>query len=356
VHVPRRATLTLPVRGVLVQQHVWDKTATLYAFASEPKATGPSAQMSVLPAVSLRGGLQVECDGLSHPITLCGARESLDPTPCIAPHDVRIDNPLAYLDDDGAFHFVDHVEMPVAVELAQKRDRFVLPVSVGGHGLVSFNWGLWYQRPDDLIFHGRSTGARGPDLAVSVDHRDPARFVFDVSGYLAVVEAPDVTSYHVGSRGASGATGSQGSAGYDGTAGSPGMSASCPGSPGGSGSPGGNGGPGGSGGPGGRGGDGGDIEVAIRCTSDCANAFALFRGNVFSDGGAGGAGGRGGRGGRGGAGGAGGSGTSCTDSDGHVTSVSGGSPGPSGSDGAPGANGSPGAPGRPGRVQIRVVQ
>src|SRR5678816_3157207 len=166
--------------------------------------------MTVLPAVSLRGPLQVECDGLSHPITLCGARESLDPTPCLAPHDVRIDNPLAYLDDDGAFHFVEQVQMATAVELAQKRDRFVLPVSVGGHGMISFNWGLWYQRPDDLIFHGRYAGSRGPDLEVSIDHRDPARFLFEVAGYQAVVEAPDAAGYRVGSRGAAGASGAQG--------------------------------------------------------------------------------------------------------------------------------------------------
>jgi hypothetical protein len=349
VHRPRRASLTgLPVRGVLVRQDVWRQTATLYAFAGE--------RTSVLPEVTLRNALFVEVDGLSRPVTLCGRPETLDPTPCIAPHDVRIDNPLAYLDDDGAFHFVDHVRMADALALTEKRDRFVLPVSVAGQGLLSFNWGLWYERPDDLVFTGRSAGARGPDLRVAVDHRDPARFVFDADGWLAVVEAPDAAGYRVGSRGAGGATGASGSDGANGFSGSSGMSASCPGSPGGNGSDGSSGGNGGPGGPGGRGGDGGNLYVELRCGDDCMQSAALLRANLFSAGGAGGSGGRGGRGGRGGAGGSGGSGTSCTDSEGHTTSLSGGSPGANGSDGSPGSDGSSGPDGFPGQLQLRVIK
>ena len=51
-------------------------------------------------------------------------------------HDVTLDNPAAYLDKGGAFHFVDHITMRDAVNLAQMRDRFVLPVSVGGRRLL----------------------------------------------------------------------------------------------------------------------------------------------------------------------------------------------------------------------------
>jgi hypothetical protein len=71
-----------------------------------------------------------------------------------------------------------------------------------------------------MVFRG---AWRGPDLAVAVNHGDPARFVFAVSdgslSRLAVVEARDVRLFRVVSRGQSGSSGSPGSPGYSGSMG-----------------------------------------------------------------------------------------------------------------------------------------
>jgi hypothetical protein len=356
-HAPVRGwldTQKVPMRGVLVRQHVWDQTATLLGYA------GDRPGVSVLPELSLRGGMQVEVKGISRPITLCAPPKELDPSPCLAPRDVKLENPAAYLDKGGAFHFVDQITMRDAVDLAQQRDRFLLPVSVAGVRLFTFEWRLYYERPEDLIFSGPSPGANGPDLRVMADHRDPARFIFTVTApggaYLAVVESPDAAAFHVVSRGAQGYLGAPGTNGIGGANGADGASASCPSSSGGNGGNGGDGGDGGPGGPGGDGGDGGDVDVQAACGgAPCGDAIGLLQQTVYSEAGAGGYGGAGGAGGPGGSGGSGGSGTTCTDSNGNTTSVSGGSAGMSGRNGSNGPDGPPGYPGRPGRVNYRVV-
>ena len=327
----------VPMRGVLVRQQVWEQTATLLGF------TGDRPGLSVLPELALRGGLLVQAQGISRPVTLCAPPRALDPSPCVAAHDVRLENPAAYLDKGGAFHFVDHVAMRDAVDLAQMKDRFMLPVSVGGRRLLTFNWSLYYERPADLVF------GDGAALHVLIDHRDPARFLFTVSGaggsYLAVVESGDAAAFHVVSRGAQGYSGASGSTGASGASGG-----EC--------ENGGDGGPGGDGGDGGPGGDGGDIAVDVQCGDrPCGDALALLYTTIVSVGGAGGPGGSGGAGGAGGSGGSGRSPTTHLDADGNsVTDDPGCSAGSSGSSGASGADGSSGPPGRPGQVRITVLR
>jgi hypothetical protein len=344
-----------PMRGVWVRQRVREGRATLLGYSGE------RPEVSVLPEVSLRGALLVEVKGISRAVTLCGEAKELDPTPCIAARDLKLDNPMAYLDKGGAFHFADTVSMKEAVELTKMRGRFSLPVSYGGQELLTFNWKLSYERPDDLIFTGPAPGTPAPNIGVLADRRDPNRFIFTVTGggvqVQAVVEAVDAPAFQVVSRGAQGFTGSTGASGSTGHTGSAGHSASCPGSPGGSGGQGGRGGDGGPGGPGGPGGDGGDLLIDVACGApSCTEVIQLLTRTVRSEGGPGGFGGSGGSGGSGGAGGPGGSGASCTDSQGHYVSVSGGSAGSQGPSGSQGTHGPPGHPGQAGQVTFRIYR
>jgi hypothetical protein len=343
-----------PMRWVIVSQSVWEKTAKLLGYRDDQR-------VSILPELSLRGALLAQVEGISQPVTLCARDEDLDPSPCLAPKDVVLTNPLAYLDKGGAFHFSNHIAMSDAAALAQG-ERFTLAASIGGQQTVAFDWGLSFARPEDLVFTGARAGQDAPALSVVADQRAAGRYVFDVTAqgggrYLAVVEPADVGNYQLASVGANGWAGSDGMNGFDGASGSSGMSATCPSMSGTNGSNGGSGGNGGDGSAGGTGGNGGDVRVSVICSpSTCGERMRVLQTIVSSRGGAGGPGGRGGHGGRGGQGGSGGSGTSCTDTNGNVTYLSGGSSGMNGSDGSPGSDGWPGAPGRPGFVQIQPAR
>jgi hypothetical protein len=327
----------IPMRNVIVRQDLYNQSATLLGTKAD--------SVSILPDLSLRDALSVDV-GMSRAVTICAPKKDLDPSPCIAATDVKIQNPLAYL-DAGVFRFVDRIPEKTAVDLVKLRDRFELPVEVGGTAVASLAWPFRYERPAAFVLAGRASGENGPKLVVKVDHRD-ARFVYDVSDgvreYWAVTEAADAPHFVVASRGAQG---------YGGEAGTTGSSGSSGGECG----NGGDGGPGGPGGDGGTGGNGGDVDVELRCdASTCADALAVVKRTIGSVGGAGGSGGPGGSGGSGGAGGSGRSPTTHTDSDGNtVTDDPGCSGGTSGSNGSDGPSGSDGAPGRPGRVTFRVT-
>ncbi len=324
-----------PVRYVVVRQHVWDRTATL--LGSGENRPG----LSVLPELALRGSLFAELKGISRPVTLCGAAQKLDPTPCIAVSDVALDNPLAYL-DDGGVHFRDDIAENEVVPLAAN-SAFSLPVRLANLPAAALQWGLGFEKPDDLDF-GAPVAARGPDLEVRVDHPNRDRYVYTVSGaqgYAAVVQAADLGAFHVDSRGGNGPSGSTGASGSTGSAGS-----ECS-----AGGPGGNGGPGGDGG---RGGNGGNVHVVISCQTAGCDVAAVQR-TIASIGGYGGAGGSGGQGGQGGQGGAARSQTTHTDSNGAtVVDDAGCSAGSNGSNGASGSRGSDGRPGSPGRVTVDI--
>ena len=352
---PRSASLDatrIPIRGVLVRQQILKQTVTLLGYG------GDRPGVSVLPELSLRGALQIELAGISRPVTLCGPAKDVDPTPCVAAEEVKLDNPMAYLDQDGAFHFVEHVAMRDAVVLTQGGGNFLLPVSVARHPLLTLNWGLWFEKPENLVLSGGPPGDEGPNLGVSVDNRNANRLVYTVgaggASYLAVVEMAEAQGFHVVSAGRQGPSGARGQRGYDGRRGSDGQNASCPSTAASPGAPGENGGPGGLAGPGGNGGRGGDITVQVHCGSHpCGAILDLLRLTVYSQGGAAGFGGSGGAGGTGGSGGRGGSSVTCY-ANGQSYSIAAASDGARGLDGRRGPDGPPGLPAPPGRVGFRT--
>jgi hypothetical protein len=329
------------VRDVLVRQRVWDRSATLLGFAAS------RSNLSVLPEVSLRGALLAKLQSISRPVSVCEHKRNLDPSPCIAAEDVSLDNPVAYRTSGGDFHFKDDVGLGEIVALA-RNSKFVLPVRIGGRAAVSLDWGLSYERPEDLAFDGTSSGGVGPRLKVRVERPTATRFVFSVSApqgtYAAVVEASNIHDFHVVSRGTPGLPGATGNPGNPGAAGS-----EC--------SDGERGSDGGPGWDGGRGGDGGEIAVELACGgASCSDTVDLLQQIILSVGGLGGAGGSGGAGGPGGPGGSGRSPATHINSYGEsVTDDPGCSAGAKGSSGASGNSGSPGRPGRPGRMTFKVV-
>ena len=216
-HAPLRAwikTERLPSPTVLVRQQPWRQAATLLS--------GHGATASVLPELDLRGALQVELAGLSHPVTTCGSARELDPSPCLDVHLVRLESQSAYFEDTGVFRFIEHTSMRAAVGLS-RHARFELLVSVARRPVATLSWPLVFERPEDLVVTTATAGARGPDLLVRVDGRFPRRLVFTVSAgtalLLAVVEATDAAAFHVASRGGQGHGGAAGSSGSTGSSG-----------------------------------------------------------------------------------------------------------------------------------------
>jgi hypothetical protein len=351
-HAPKRGSLDtsrVPQRTVLINQDLPNQTATLTATAADR----PS--VSVLPALRLRGALQVELDGISKPVTLCGHPSSLDPSPCLRPEDVRIDSPLASLDLNGSFRFASKIPEATAVTLAQPKHQLILPVSIGGHVMASIEWTAVFSPTKDLVFSADVPGSTGPSLEVLAERSEPdhLRYSLNYAGrpYQAVVEWDNAGKFHVISRGAAGKPGTPGVDGSDGAAGIDGSDASCPSSPGTDGSQGGDGTDGTNGGPGWPGGNGGPVNVKLSSSPELrSSTMEVLHAAVLSQGGPGGAGGVGGRGGQGGQGGRGGSGASCSDANGQTSSVSGGNAGSNGFDGANGANGPVGPDGAAGPV------
>jgi hypothetical protein len=352
-HPPLRASLDSSrsiERRVIVQQQLNAQTATLLG-VSDDRPT-----QSVLPELPLQDVLAVSLDGVEHPITVCPPGRALDPTPCIAPTDLKSTSSLAAVDRNGTVRFADQLSEPQAVALAHET-AVEVPILIGDKPLIEISRWLWFSRPDNMVFAGSNPGGAGPNLEVEVERLATGRLVYSMVGadraMQAVVEWPDGQYFRVISLGAPGSTGWNGTDGSDGNPGTSGSSASCPWSEGRDGSRGGDDGNGGSGGAGGAGGNGGDIHVVVSGPRSLREeTLALVRATVASKGREGGDGGRGGRGGRGGAGGSGGSGASCTDSDGNTTFLRGGMTGPSGSDGRDGWDGPPGPPGAPGTVLV----
>ncbi len=325
-------------RGVVVREHVWQRTATLLGSAADRKT------LSVLPELPLRGALLVELKGISHPVTLCGRDKDLDPSPCIVAGDLSLGNPLTKLDANGVVKVDDSLPITALLPLAAE-DGFAVSVRILGQPAATLTWPLRFELPEPLTFHGGGNGGHGPNLTVHVADTRVGRLTFDVNAdgrdYIAIIEGANLPDYKIASIGGAGASGSDGLTGSSGSDGS-----TC--------GNGGDGGRGGDGGNGGDGGDGGDIAVQLSCTSaSCGRMPALLAGMIVSAGGPGGAGGSGGAGGVGGSGGNGQSPTTHTDSEGNtVVDDPGCSAGSSGSNGASGSDGSPGSDGHAGRVSF----
>lgn len=332
----------IPVQNVLIRQSVWTQTATLLGYsANRPRP-------SVLPELSLRGALWAQLASLSRPLSICGPKRDLDPTPCIAIEDLSLENPLTFLDGNDSVHFSEAAPVDRTLFLAHQ-GRFAIPVTISGQPAAFLDWGVYFERPEDLRFESSSAGGFGPPVDVRAERVHPYHWVFTASApagtFTAVVRTPDLTRFRVESRGGDG---------YPGASGMNGM----PGSDGGECQNGGNGGNGGPGGNGDPGGDGGDVRAWLSCgVGDCQEALALVRGVVASVGGSGGAGGDGGAGGSGGSGGSGRSQTTHTDENGTVVVDDYGcSSGTSGMPGSRGPSGMAGPDGRPGRVTVQVVR
>ena len=329
-----------PPRTVVVRQDVFQRTATLLG-----RWTG-RLEVSVLPELPLRDRLLLQVQSIARPVGVCAEASDLDPSPCVGVTDLSIDQALTTLDRSGSVHVRDDVNLDEVLPLASE-GAFRVPVRVAGRPATTVEWGLWFERPKDVVFRGEAPGGVGPALSVRITLPRASRFRFDArtsEPYVAVVEGADVTSFRVSSRGGAGEDGSTGSTGSTGSSGG-----TCQ-----SGGRGGNGGPGGDGGPGGT---GGEVLAQIVCSPGaCETARAALAGVVRSEGGPGGDGGSGGSGGAGGSGGPSRSATSHTDSNGNTVvddpGCSAGSTGPSGSDGP---SGSAGPDGKPGHVVVQIV-
>lgn len=279
-------------------------------------------------------------------MSVCGPKRDLDPTPCIAIEDLSLENPLTFLDGNDSVHFSEAAPIDLTLSLAHQ-GRFAIPVAIAGQPAAFLDWGVYFERPEDLRFESSSAGGFGPFVEVRVERVHPYHWLFSASApagtFTTVVRTPDLTRFRVESRGGDG---------HPGTSGMNGMS----GADGGECQNGGNGGDGGPGGDGGAGGDGGEVRVQLLCgVGDCQEAVALVRGAVASIGGSGGAGGEGGAGGSGGSGGSGRSQTTHTDENGTVVVDDDGcSPGTSGMSGSLGPSGTADPDGRPGRVTVEV--
>lgn len=340
-HAPQQGRLDVErvkARSIVVRQNVWGQTARLLA------SSGAGDEPSVVPELTLRNVLFVELDGVSNEVTVCGEASELDPSPCVLPTDVSLDNAFAYRDRTGSFRFVDDVAMNDAFTLARSGERFSMPIMVGGKRVIELVWGLRFERPENLVF-GAGAGATGPDLHVAI-HEDAAGRLLVVASsngtYQAVVEGRDAAAFSIGSWGGQGYAGSPGATGSAGYSGS-----EC--------QDGGPGGPGGNGGDGGPGGDGGNVVVDITCASgDCSGIAGLASNIVSSRAGAGGEPGAGGAGGPGGSGGSAGPSTTTTDAYGNTITVPGCAAGNAGAQGPSGWAGNPGPDGRAGSVAIRV--
>ncbi len=213
----------LPIDRVLVRQNVAAATAKILG-----------ARGSVVPEVSLRGFLQVEMTGVARPVTLCGPTKDLDPAPCLDPAALEIDNRLVSVDRDGGLVFVDDARIADLLPLARSTELTV-PMAVAGRKLCTLHLGAWFEKPGDMPFPG------GQNLLIDVDAHGERRLVYTISGqgfsYTAVVERPDVPSFHIESRGGAGMPGRDGARGLDGALGRPGTNAVCPALPGGVGGP-----------------------------------------------------------------------------------------------------------------------
>ena len=343
----------MPLRGVLVQQHVLRREMTLFGLGGSA-----NAEPSVLPELALRGALQIELTGLPHPVTLCGPPKELDPTPCVPAEELMIENPLAYLNRDGNFHFAEHIRAADVLPLLEHGGNFLLPVNLAGQQLFTIPWTRSFERPKDIVLTGTGPGAPGPNLGVGVDHRNPSRLVYTINTgsepYYAVVELVDAGKFHVVSQGNPGVEGVPGAPGFNGRPGRPGRRAQCPSVPGDHGGPGGNGGPGGPGGPGTPGGPGGDLSLSVDCGGQwCNDILPLLSRSLISRGGSGGPGRPGGPGGLGGPGGPGGGAVSCG-AGGQRYTLPSGHHGHPGLAGPPGPQGLPGPDGPPGRITVQV--
>jgi hypothetical protein len=331
----------LSIDRVIITQDVRAQVASL---AGAPPAGVGGA---TVPVIALRGALTFNVTGVSQPITFCGAASELDPSPCLLPGDLTVDNPLVHLDAVGTLQLPEALPAGQVVELARASRQLAVPLAVGHETITTLAWPLVFATPEPAVFTGDNFGVVGPPLNVIVEQRgDLLIYAIDHGHGIAWAVAPvaDAAKFAIVSRGGDGRPGKDGKPGKDGVDGVTGMT-DTPGGQGGDGAAGEDGDPGSPGGP------GGPIRVQLTCeAAACDGVIADLRTAIRSVGGDGGPGGRGGDGGRGGMGGA----TGLISASENALSLMGGA---SGADGVPGKEGKEGKAGGTGtrRFQIERV-
>ena len=339
----------LVLDGAVLRQDLYAQTVAILAHS-------PSANF--LGEIALRGALQIQVQGLAQPVTVCGpgGTDSLDPTPCIAPQELRSATEFAQVGPDGVLRLIGNLPMPQALLLATPGATVAVTLLVGNTPVYSARWGVRFDNPKSFLLQPAHAGQMGPNLDIQVDTSNPARLIYRVAdgshNYVAVVER-DSDPLRIGSQGGIGQSGPSGHPGHDGRHGRDGRFAHCPSTSGEDGESGGDGGDGGPGGNGGPGGDGGNVRVRVLCGGkSCEGLVEQLRDSIVSLPGPGGEGGSGGSAGSSGRGGTGGGSTSCGES--HYTLPAGRS-GERGRSGIPGPSGQPGRDGAPGRVSFQVA-
>lgn len=333
-------------RGLVVEQQVREQIARLLSFRESEE------NVSVVPAVDLRGHLLFQVNDFARPITLCASPDDFEVSPCIDAGEVGIGVPFAMLESNGQFRFAETIAMDQVLDLARE-DEFVLPILFRGQQVAEARWGMRFRTTGPIAFQP-GYGEPGPEVHVDVDATG-ANVIYTIGTnqpLYVVLDRDGLGGFGVVAAGGDGHPGEPGATGTPGRAGRAGRNASC--SQGGAtdGTDGGNGGPGGHGGPAGDGGSGGFIIATLRCRG--ARCGALRRdlaGTLAAPGGAAGVGGAAGRGGRAGPGGSGGASTTC-----NGVSLEAGRRGRDGVRGPDGRSGPGGRPGRRGRVSIRMTR
>lgn len=262
-------------RGVLVRQAPNDgpPKISLHLFESR------DGQRHVESKNTLTGALQIAVQGVSRPVTLCpsvNTPDTLDPTPCVSPKDVVVENPLAKLNSDGTLSLAERISEVQFRQILRSRDGLVIPISIGEKRLKPLSWRVYIESPENVVFTEERTGLAGPRLWVFIDHRDPSRFLITVMSEgrtrRIVLDLAEAAGFQLISRGAVGMRGLPGERG-----------SACGESPG-------------RGGNGFKGGNGGKITVQVACNTDasCFHTIFLAQNMIRSLGGSGGEGGVGG--------------------------------------------------------------
>lgn len=181
------------------------------------------AARQIVPAIDLKGALHIEVEGLSRSVTLCSSEsgtDSLEPTPCVSPKDVVIENPLAKLHADGTLSLLEKLTVTQFLQLAKSKDGLVVPIRIGGKRWLTLSWNPYFPPPSNLVLAAQEEGTDGPTLWVLIDHRDISRFLISVicqgKTRRILLDLADAIGFQIVSQGAVGSQGLDGGNGGNG--------------------------------------------------------------------------------------------------------------------------------------------
>ncbi|HJL14982.1 MAG TPA: hypothetical protein RMH99_04960, partial [Sandaracinaceae bacterium LLY-WYZ-13_1] len=235
---PSSATVdpnAFPFRGLVVTQDVGAQRARLLSYVDDERNT------SVVPPIELRGVVRFDVEGYARPLTLCASPEELDPTPCVAASEIGLGVPIATVEGDGRFRFLETISTAQVLELvARGEDELVLPILFRGEPLTEARWPMRFHVSGPLLFQP-GHGMPGTSVQVEVDGTG-ANVIATVRArsrrYRAVLEPSRLRELRVVAAGGDGRPGEPGRDGAPGQDGRNGRDASCPNTPGTDGTPG----------------------------------------------------------------------------------------------------------------------